>query len=116
MILALMASVDLDPFGFRFTGAQWRQLCKIGWATRADRDGKKAGMNVAKTIEFYKPHSFLHECKWIPAEQRSKILLFVPDRKTKLAAGIDRIKHDEHCGGSTSLISSAKPALAKYES
>jgi hypothetical protein len=77
-------------------------------------------MNVANIIEFYKPHNFRTNAKWIPAEQRGKIVLFVPDGKNQLAARVSRIQHDEHCcGGSTSLpigIFSAKLEPAKYKS
>jgi hypothetical protein len=49
--------------------------------------GKKAGMNVAKVIEFYKPRNFRTNAKWIPAERRGKIFLFVPGGKKSACRG-----------------------------
>jgi hypothetical protein len=43
---------------------------------------KGKGRNtVAKLIEFYIPCSFRRKDKWIPAEQRGKVIAFAPERK-----------------------------------
>jgi hypothetical protein len=36
---------------------------------------------VAKIIEVYIPSSFHRNARWIPAEQRGKVIEFVPERK-----------------------------------
>jgi len=37
---------------------------------------KKAGMAVAKVIEFYIPNNFRKSVKWVSPEQRGKIIEF----------------------------------------
>ena len=37
---------------------------------------EKAGTTVAKIIEFYIPNNFRNTVKWIPSEQRGKIIEF----------------------------------------
>jgi hypothetical protein len=48
-------------------------------ATHKQRAGileAKAGTTVAKVIEFYIPNNFRKTVKWIPSEQRGKIIEF----------------------------------------
>jgi hypothetical protein len=42
---------------------------------------EKAAMIVAKVIEFYVPTNFRKTGKWVPSEQRGKIIEFVPETK-----------------------------------
>ncbi len=42
---------------------------------------EKAGMIVAKIIEFYVPANFRKIGRWVPVEQRGKIIEFVPQTK-----------------------------------
>jgi hypothetical protein len=42
---------------------------------------EKAGLTVAKVIEFYIPASFRKSAKWVAPEQRGKIVEFVPPTK-----------------------------------
>jgi hypothetical protein len=43
--------------------------------------GEKAGLTVAKVIEFYIPTNFQKSVKWGPPEQRGKIIEFAPQVK-----------------------------------
>jgi len=36
---------------------------------------------VARIIQFYVPNTFRRNAKWVPAEQRGKVIVFVPERK-----------------------------------
>jgi len=36
---------------------------------------------VAKIIQFYVPSTFRRSAKWVPAEERGKVIEFVPERK-----------------------------------
>ena len=42
----------------------------------------KAGITVAKVIEFYIPSSFRKPVKWVSSEQRGKIIEFAPIQKS----------------------------------
>jgi hypothetical protein len=42
---------------------------------------EKAGMTVAKVIEFYIPNTFRKSVKWVSPEQRGKIVEFVSQPK-----------------------------------
>jgi hypothetical protein len=46
----------------------------------------KAGLIVAKIIEFYTPSTFRRNGKWIPLEQRGKLIEFVPVPERKKSA------------------------------
>lgn len=45
------------------------------------RSQEKAGVIVAKIIEFYVPSTFHKSGKWIPTEQRGKVIEFVAETK-----------------------------------
>ena len=45
------------------------------------RSQEKAGVIVAKIIEFYVPSTFRKSGKWIPTEQRGKVIEFVAETK-----------------------------------
>jgi hypothetical protein len=42
---------------------------------------KRQELIVAKIIEFYVPSTFRRNGKWIPPEQRGKVIEFVPETK-----------------------------------
>ena len=42
---------------------------------------EKAGVIVAKIVEFYVPSTFRKSGKWIPTEQRGKVIEFVAETK-----------------------------------
>ena len=42
---------------------------------------EKAGMTVAKIIEFYVPNNFRKRVKWVSPEQRGKIIEFPSEMK-----------------------------------
>jgi hypothetical protein len=42
---------------------------------------EKAGMTVAKIIEFYIPNNFRKRVKWVSREQRGKIIEFASPMK-----------------------------------
>jgi hypothetical protein len=46
----------------------------------------KAGLIVAKIIEFYIPSTFRRNGKWIPLERRGKVIEFVPVAENKKSA------------------------------
>jgi hypothetical protein len=48
------------------------------WPVDSDVKGR---MTVAKIIEFYIPSSFRKSAKWIPPEQRGKVIELVPETK-----------------------------------
>ena len=42
---------------------------------------EKAGLPVAKVIEFYTPNNFRKSVKWVPPKQRGKIIEFASQGK-----------------------------------
>lgn len=52
-----------------------------GNLTEIERVKEKAGMIVAKIIEFYVPANFRQIGRWVPVEQRGKVIEFVPQTK-----------------------------------
>jgi hypothetical protein len=42
---------------------------------------EKKGVTVAKVIEFYRPNNFRKNVKWVPHEQRGKIIEFASQIK-----------------------------------
>jgi hypothetical protein len=42
---------------------------------------ERAGLSVAKVIEFYIPNNFRKSAKWVSPEQRGRIIKFAPPVK-----------------------------------
>jgi hypothetical protein len=54
-----------------------------GWVTRSKQKVGQKGTAVAKIIEFYIPNNFQRKEKWIPPQNRGKIIEFsLPTRKS----------------------------------
>jgi hypothetical protein len=55
------------------------------WSVHVSYEGKaveeKAGMTVAKVIEFYIPNKFRKRVEWVSPEQRGKIIEFASPMK-----------------------------------
>jgi len=57
-------------------------VARARWSNHALRSGGEIkGRIVAKIIEFYIPSSFRKSGKWVPPEERGKIIEFVPETK-----------------------------------